>query len=139
LILIDTSALIALFDAAEPEHERVARAIVAARPPRLVSPLVLAELDHLLSRRATFDTRVEAADELGGSGYSLAPFGAHDLLAARDVMRAFRDLDIGLTDASIVAIALRDGVRDVLTLDERHFRVVPGPGGEPFRILPADA
>jgi hypothetical protein len=27
----------------------------------------------------------------------------------------------------------------VLTLDERHFRVLRGPGGHPFRVLPADA
>jgi hypothetical protein len=28
-------------------------------------------------------------------------------------------------------------VRDVLTLDERHFRTLRGAGGHPFRILPA--
>jgi hypothetical protein len=39
---------------------------------------------------------------------------------------------------SIVLLAHRHRVRDVLTLDERHFRVLPGPGG-PFRLLPADA
>jgi hypothetical protein len=31
------------------------------------------------------------------------------------------------------------GVRDLLTLDERHFRALRGPGGRPFRLLPADA
>ena len=41
--------------------------------------------------------------------------------------------------SSVVVIANRYGVRDLLTLDERHFRVLRGPGGRPFRLLPADA
>lgn len=48
-------------------------------------------------------------------------------------------LEIGLADASIVVLAGRYGVRDLLTLDERHFRAMRGPGSRPFRILPADA
>jgi predicted nucleic acid-binding protein len=44
---------------------------------------------------------------------------------------------ISLADASIVVLAERHGVRDALTLDERHFRVLMA-GGKPFRLLPAD-
>lgn len=49
------------------------------------------------------------------------------------------DLGIGLADASLVVLANRYGVRDLLSLDERHFRTIRGPGGRPFRLLPADA
>jgi hypothetical protein len=35
-------------------------------------------------------------------------------------------------------LAHRYNTSEVLTLDERHFRVLPAPGG-PFRVLPADA
>jgi predicted nucleic acid-binding protein len=48
-------------------------------------------------------------------------------------------LHLGLADASIVVLALRYGCYDILTFDERHFRVILGPGGRPFRILPRDA
>jgi hypothetical protein len=34
---------------------------------------------------------------------------------------------------------LRHRTRDLLTLDERHFRALRGAGGKPFRLLPADA
>jgi predicted nucleic acid-binding protein len=37
-----------------------------------------------------------------------------------------------------VVLANRYGIRDVLTLDERHFRALRGPNGRPFRLLPAD-
>jgi len=44
----------------------------------------------------------------------------------------------GVADALFVVLAERYGTLDVLTLDERHFRVVGGPADRPFRILPAD-
>jgi predicted nucleic acid-binding protein len=44
-----------------------------------------------------------------------------------------------LADASNVVLANRHDTLDMLTLDERHFRILRGPGGRPFRVLPADA
>ena len=57
---------------------------------------------------------------------------------ARRVIDRYGDLAIGLADASLVVLAMRYGVTDLLTLDERHFRAILGPRGEPFRLLPAD-
>ena len=45
---------------------------------------------------------------------------------------------IGLADASVVVLAERYSCASVLTLDERHFRVLLA-NGRPFRLLPADA
>jgi len=42
-------------------------------------------------------------------------------------------------DASLVVLAARSETRDILTLDERHFRAVVDARGRPFRLLPADA
>jgi predicted nucleic acid-binding protein len=47
-------------------------------------------------------------------------------------------LGIGLADASIVVLAARHGVREVLTLDERHFRALRDTRVRAFRLLPAD-
>jgi predicted nucleic acid-binding protein len=41
-------------------------------------------------------------------------------------------------DASIAVLAARHRASDVLTLDERHFRVLRA-GEAPFRLLPSDA
>jgi predicted nucleic acid-binding protein len=53
-------------------------------------------------------------------------------------MERYGDFDISLADASLVVLADRYDAQDVLTLDERHFRVLRGRRGRPFRILPAD-
>ena len=54
-----------------------------------------------------------------------------------NVMRRYPKLSVGLADASIVVLGERHGIRDLLTLDERHFRVLRADGKR-FRILPAD-
>jgi hypothetical protein len=71
--------------------------------------------------------------------YRLEALDAADVAAAERVIVRYADLQLGLADASIVVLAGRYGVRDVLTFDERHFRAVRGPNGRPFRVLPADA
>ena len=76
--------------------------------------------------------------ELCSGAYELAPCGVDDLSRARTVVERYRDLPLGLTDASLIVLADRDGTGTIGTLDERHFRVVRSLSGRPFRILPAD-
>ena len=44
---------------------------------------------------------------------------------------------LGLTDASLVAVAGRAGTDRIATFDQ-HFRGVTTANGQPFRLLPAD-
>ncbi len=55
------------------------------------------------------------------------------------MLASYRDLMIGLADASIVVLAGRYGTNRILTLDERHFRALWAPDGGHFTLLPADA
>jgi hypothetical protein len=76
---------------------------------------------------------------VGRGVYRLEQIEADDIAAAERVIAKYAAMEVGLADASIAVIAARYGARDLLTLDERHFRAMRGPGGRPFRILPADA
>jgi predicted nucleic acid-binding protein len=53
------------------------------------------------------------------------------------ILRRYPNLEIGLADASIVVLAERYAVWDVLTLDHRHFHALRGPGRQRFRLLPS--
>lgn len=69
----------------------------------------------------------------------LEPFSAPDIARARGIIEEYIYFgSLGLADASIVVLAERYDTLDILTLDERHFRSVAGPGNKPFRLLPAD-
>jgi uncharacterized protein len=139
VILLDTSGLLAAIDRSQRQHDAARRALEAAAPPWSLSPFVLAELDYLLSNRVGQSAARAFLAEVGRGVYRLESFDATDVEAAERVIGRYRDLEIGLADASLVVLANRHGVRDLLTLDERHFRALRGPAGRPFRLLPADA
>ena len=138
MILLDTSGLLAAIDASQRHHDAARRALEAAPPPWVLSPFVLAELDYLLASRVGQSAERALLAEIGRGVYRLESFDAEDVEAAERVIGRHADLDLGVADASLVVLANRYGVRDLLTLDERHFRAVRGPGGRPFRLLPAD-
>ena len=139
MILLDTSGLLAALDASDQHHTAAASALRSASDARLMSPFVLAELDYLLGERVNRSTADALLDEVAQGVYQLEPFDATDIARAVAITHKYADLAVGLTDASIVVLAERHGVRDVLTLDERHFRALRDVRGRAFRLLPADA
>ena len=104
----------------------------------MLSPLVLAELDYLTARIAGVDAELALLAELSSEAYELASFGLDDLTRAAAVVERYRDLPLGLADASLVVLADRYDTDVIGTLDERHFRVVQSLDGRPLRIVPAD-
>lgn len=138
MILLDTSGLLAALDASQRYHREAAASLAVARPPLLLSPFVLAELDYLLLARVGPAARASLLEEVKRSAYLLESMTGADVAKAEAIIDRYADLDISLADASIVVLAERHHVRDVLTLDERHFRVLTADG-KPLRLLPADA
>ena len=139
MIIVDTSGLLSAIDASQRHHTAALQALQAAPPPWLLSPFVLAELDYLVATRVTQAAERAFLAEVGRGIYRVETFDADDIAAAERVIVKHADLHIGLADASLVVLAARYGIRDLLSLDERHFRAMRGPGGRPFRLLPADA
>lgn len=139
MILLDTSGLLSVIDERQRHHAACAAAVTQSPGPLLLSPFILAELDYLLAKRVGVQAQMALLGEVARGAYRLEPFSSVDVAVARDVMARYPDLELGLADASIVVLAARHGARDVLTLDERHFRAVHAPNSRRFRLLPADA
>jgi predicted nucleic acid-binding protein len=138
MILLDTSGLLAAVDASQRQHAQAAASLVTAQPPLLLSPFVLAELDYLIAARVGSAARQTLLEEVERGAYVLEHMSNRDVGEAREIIRRHAGFDISLADASIVVLARRHAARAVLTLDERHFRVL-ALDDEPFRLLPADA
>jgi uncharacterized protein len=138
LILLDTSGLLAALDSAQRAHAESKASLVAAKPPLLLSPFVLAELDYLLATRVGHHARTSLLGEVECGALTLEQFSAVDVSEGLAVVQRHGDLGISLADASIVVLANRHGVQEVLTLDERHFRTLAA-NCKPLRLLPADA
>ena len=137
MIIADTSGLLAAFDRSERRHAAVIPHLTGSEA-LVVSPYVVAELGQLVGTRMGTRSEVQVMTELAGGGYELACLDRQDVLRAVDVMERYADLDIGITDASLVVLSERHGTTDILTLDERHFRVLQPLQGGSFTLLPAD-
>jgi predicted nucleic acid-binding protein len=138
VILLDTSGLVAALFPDQKKHSECAAVLANALPPRILSPFVLAELDHLILKYDTVQTELLLLDEVARGTYELPPIRREDVAQTMSTIKAYHDLNIGLADASLVILAKRYNCRDILTLDERRFRTLEF-GRRPFRILPADA
>jgi predicted nucleic acid-binding protein len=139
--IADTSALLALFNRQDTEHT----ACVKARAQighLVISPLVLAELDYLITSRigqhAAFTVLDHIMDRVDVKRYEVPVVSPH-LRTARALMARYRTMDIGLTDAMNAALAAEFRTDTVFTLDRQHFRALrPLTGHECFRLLPDD-
>ena len=138
MILLDAGGLFAALNEREPSHP-AAKDVLARDPgPFVLSPFVLAELDYLIATRVGVATELDVLGDVASGAYRLEPFDSDDVARAAAVVGKYRDLDIGLADASIVVLAERYETNRVLTLDERHFRALR-IGRRRFVVLPADA
>lgn len=136
MIIADTSGLIPYFNESDPDHEAIAAWIEARNPVMVVSPFVVAEIDYLVTTRCGVNTELAVLGELAGGAFELATINAESLATAAGVVKRYRDLGIGITDASLVVLAERYRTRTILTLDQTHFRVLRPLDGGHFKLVP---
>jgi predicted nucleic acid-binding protein len=138
MIVADTSGIFASIDTDAIEHEAVTALLADVDEPPLVTPFVVAEVDYLLTTRFGTNVAVTFLQDVVEGAYELVEFNRGDLGAALGLVRRYADLNIGITDASLVVTAARYGTTDLLSLDERHFRAIAPMWGEAFNLLPTD-
>jgi predicted nucleic acid-binding protein len=137
LIVVDTTVVLALVSRRDAHHARAADWYARSDGPLVTTPLAVAELDHLV--REWGDERVLGAvyAQLEGGGLA-ATWWDGAMATTLGVVR--RRMDVGLVDASLVALAAHIGTTRIATFDERGFRTLTPLTGEPaFTLLPADA
>ncbi len=139
MILLDTGGLFAALVQSQRHHVEAREALECADPSLVLSPFVLAELDYFILRHVGVELELLLLAEVAARRYELAAFAPPDVAEAAALVERYRDLGLGLADASIAVLADRLGADTVLTFDERHFRAIRTPAGRTLRLLPADA
>lgn len=137
-LVLDAGVLLAQADAEDPDHAAVVALLEAERGPLLTSQLAVAEADYLILSRLGVDVELAFLDDLAAGTFIVECLGREELGVARDLARRHRDLELGLSDASLVVVADRHRTERLATFDERAFRTVAPLRGGSFTILPAD-
>lgn len=138
MILLDTSGILAALFDDQRHHAECAKVLREAEGPLILSPFVLAETDYLIQKYAGVKAELMFLEDVERGAYELVDIRPDDMRNMRIMVLRYKDLNIGLTDASLIVLADRYDCRDVLTLDIRHFRATRPTTKKSFRILPAD-
>lgn len=137
-LVVDAGALYAQADRADPRHQATVDVLTAEKGTLVTSELALAEADYLILTRLGVEVELRFLDDLVAGTFTADCLNGPDLKAARDLVGRYRDLEIGLADASLAVLARRYRTRRLLSFDERAFRNVSPLQGGSFTLLPAD-
>jgi hypothetical protein len=135
-LLLDSSALYALADRHDRWHDPMARAVEAQPGERVVPVTALTEACYMLGTHlgpAAERRLVRAA--VAGEVLLDGPTTA-DLARAERVLEKYADADVGLVDASIVAVAERLKIVTIATTDRRHFHLFRPRHCRAFTLIP---
>lgn len=121
-VIVDSGFLVALFDERDPLHLRCREFLRDYRGRFLTTESVFAETLSLLS----VDQQLRCLDWLGDSaqvGLLVVDRTALDFRAIERLTRKYSDQPMDFVDAALVLLAMRAGIKEILTADERDFQV----------------
>jgi hypothetical protein len=140
VIVLDTSVVIAAMNDRDDDYELARGWMETQREQLLCTPLVVAELDHMVFTLGGSAAARGLREDLASGAYQVEWWSTatHETVALAE---RHDSMELGLTDASLLALAAHVDTTRIATLDERHFRALrPASGsGAAFTLLPADA
>ncbi len=142
IVIGDTSGLVSAFNADDP-GQAAARSAFRRASVTVISPLVITEIEHIMSRNIDRSAAHAAIDWLLAQERNkrvLVPESAAPVLRrARIIQRKYAALRLDLADSVNVVLAAEYETDCILTLDRRDFRAIRPLTHHPaFRLLPDD-
>lgn len=126
----------AYVDADDAHHGASLELLETHAGPLLVPTLVITEVAYLVASRLGPRAEVRFLGDLANGAFNVEPVAAMDWLRIAELVARYRDLPLGTVDASVVAAAESLGLKDIATLDHRHFTVVRPNHVKAFTLLP---
>lgn len=105
-LTLDTSALYAIMNHADPDHARVRQARDAERGPYAVPAGILAEVTYMVESTLSLADLEGLLTDLATGAYTL-DCGERDFPRIRHLVRRYVSLQLGFADAAVVACAER--------------------------------
>ena len=133
-ILVDAGPLVALLHRDDQHHQDCVEALTRIRDPLVTVWPAFTEAMYLLN----FSWRAQDAlwELVSEETIRLLPVEADDHRRIRDLMKKYRMLPMDLADAALVAVAERERIRRIFTIDRRDISLYrPAKLGK-FTIVP---
>ena len=135
-LVLDTGPILALLDGADDDHQRCVAMVEQVSEDLVVPVAVLVEIDYWARKRLGAEAWAVFVEDIAEGAYRLETLTLADLSRAAELERTYENLDLGLVDASVIALCERLGETKVATLDHRDFSVVRPTHCEGLTLLP---
>lgn len=132
--IVDTGPLVALLNRNDAHHARCLDLFASLVGTPLLPATVMVEVCWLLE--ADPNVEAEFLDSIAAGAFTLVSLTTADLTRTAELVRRYADFPLGAVDASVVAIAERLDLHEVITLDRRHFSVIRPRHIPAFTLLP---
>ena len=139
MILCDSGALIAAAASNDADHHACTEMFTGLRLAgrRLLVPqTVVAEVGYMLAAWVSAEVEAKFLDAVATEDFEVVNLMSADFARMAELVRCYDDLALGTTDASVIAVAERLDVREIATLDRRHFTAVRPRHIDAFTLLP---
>ena len=132
--LIDTGILIAFLRQRDRWHGEAVRLLSEANRPFVTTTAVMDEFFYFVGQ---FRFALPKAWKIFSTGIVVtADIGQRDLPALQQLMLRYADRPMDFADATLVHVAEREGLTDILTVDHADFEAYRIGRRGCFRILP---
>ena len=132
-VLVDASALVAMLDRDDAEHDRSVETLKQIRDPLATVWPALTESMHLLAETRRGPDAL--CDMVTDGVLKLLQLGTPDLARIKALMQQYRDLPMDFADAALVRAAERDSLTRIVTFDD-HFTIYRLPRRTRFTVFP---
>lgn len=136
MLIVDTGPFVAVADVDDPDHAACDELLAIDPGPLVTTALVIAETGFLIDRQAGADAEAALVADIVDGRILVEALTATDWQRTLELVRTYADLPLGVTDASLVALAERLRAERIATLDHRHFRVVRPVHVDAFTLVP---
>lgn len=133
--IADTSFVVAVALSTEKMH-KVCVAIYRQQGIIYLPQTTLAEVMYLITREVGNTVAAQFILSLPATKYRIEPLLDEDIQRSGEIVATYADSRVDFVDATIIAVAERRKITDILTLDYRDFSIVRPKHSVHLTILP---
>lgn len=132
--LCDTGPLINLIDDRQVGHSAVDALFAELIEPPITTIACIAEAVHILRKLRGWQRTEMLFEMIHNGSLRIAPLGVDDLARMRQLMSQYRNVPMDFADASLVTVAERLAIRNVISIDNDFF-IYRLRDGQTFNVL----
>lgn len=133
--LVDTGALVAVFNRADRHHAAAVAWLASVRGGLLTTEAVITETACVLAASPQHQTAALVWVQRARAANLLTVQAIEDHKAIAAILERYAELPCDYADATLIALAQATGVTAIATIDQRDFSVYRISGRKRFRIL----